>query len=73
MNDSGGMGIVGVIIGAVLVMGVIFFAFGDRLGMRSPSVRSAEGAGHEVNPLATAAPPAFGAGFFYAKSPAEPP
>ena len=37
MNDSGGMGIVGVIIGAVLVMGVIFFAFGDRLGMRSPS------------------------------------
>ena len=38
MNESsGGMGIVGVIVGAVLVMGVIFFAFGDSLGMRGPS------------------------------------
>ena len=38
MNESSsGMGIVGVIVGAVLVMGVIFFAFGDRLGLRSPS------------------------------------
>ena len=37
MNDSGGVGIVGVIIGAVLVIGIIFFAFGDRLGMRGPS------------------------------------
>ena len=35
MNDSGGMGIVGVVIGAVLVLGVIFFAFGDRLGIRN--------------------------------------
>jgi hypothetical protein len=37
MNDSGGIGILGVIIGAVLVLGIVFFAFGDRLGMRSPS------------------------------------
>ena len=37
MNDSGGMGIVGVIVGAVLVIGIIFFAFGDRLGLRGPS------------------------------------
>ena len=37
MNDLGGIGIVGVIIGAVLVLGVIFFAFGDSLGMRSPN------------------------------------
>ena len=37
MNDSGGMGIVGVIVGAVLVIGIIFFAFGDRLGMRGHS------------------------------------
>ena len=36
MNDSG-MGIIGVIVGAVLVIGVLFFAFGDRLGLRSPS------------------------------------
>jgi hypothetical protein len=34
MNDSGGIGIVGVIIGAVLVLGIMFFAFGDSLGMR---------------------------------------
>lgn len=35
MNDSGGMGILGVIVGAVLVLGVIFFAFGENLGLRS--------------------------------------
>ena len=37
MNDLGGIGIVGVIVGAVLVLGIMFFAFGDRLGLRSPS------------------------------------
>lgn len=37
MNDSGGMGILGVIVGAVLVLGVIFFAFGENLGLRSSS------------------------------------
>lgn len=37
MNDSGGIGILGVIIGAVLVLGIMFFAFGDSLGMRGPS------------------------------------
>ena len=36
MNDTGGMGIVGVIIGAVLVLGIMFFAFGDSLEMRCP-------------------------------------
>jgi hypothetical protein len=35
MNDSG-TGIIGVIVGAVLVLGIIFFAFGDRLGIRGP-------------------------------------
>jgi hypothetical protein len=33
MNDSG-MGILGVIVGAVLVIGVIYFAFGERMGLR---------------------------------------
>ena len=33
MNDSG-MGILGVIIGAILVLGILFFAFGERLGIR---------------------------------------
>ena len=33
MNDSG-MGIIGVIVGAVIVIAVVFFAFGDRLGIR---------------------------------------
>ena len=36
MNDSGGIGILGVIVGAILVLGVLYFAFGERLGMRSP-------------------------------------
>jgi hypothetical protein len=35
VNDSGGMGILGVIVGAVLVLGIMFFAFGDRLGLRN--------------------------------------
>jgi hypothetical protein len=34
MNDSG-MGIVGVIVGALLVGIFVFFAFGEQLGMRS--------------------------------------
>ena len=34
MNDSGGIGILGVVIGAVLVIGIMYFAFGDQLGMR---------------------------------------
>jgi hypothetical protein len=34
MNDSGGIGILGVVIGAVLVIGIMFFAFGEQLGMR---------------------------------------
>ena len=37
MNDLGGMGIIGVIVGAVLVLGVIFFAFGESLGLRGPN------------------------------------
>ena len=36
MNDSGGMGILGVVIGVFLVLGIMFFAFGDRLGIRNP-------------------------------------
>jgi hypothetical protein len=35
MNDGSGMGILGVIVGAVIVLGVIFFAFGENLGLRS--------------------------------------
>jgi hypothetical protein len=34
MNDSG-MGILGVIVGAVLVLGILYFAFGERLGIRT--------------------------------------
>jgi hypothetical protein len=33
MNDSG-MGILGVVVGAVLVLGILYFAFGERLGIR---------------------------------------
>jgi hypothetical protein len=40
MNDSG-MGIVGVIVGALLVGIFVFFVFGDRLGLR--------GGGKDVN------------------------
>jgi hypothetical protein len=36
MNDSG-MGILGVVIGALLVVGLLFFAFGESLGIRGPS------------------------------------
>ena len=34
MNDSG-MGILGVIIGAMLVLGILYFAFGERMGIRN--------------------------------------
>jgi hypothetical protein len=34
MNDSG-MGIVGVIVGAILVLGVVYLAFGERMGLRT--------------------------------------
>ena len=37
MNDSGGMGILGVIVGAVLVIGVIYFVFGERMGFHGPA------------------------------------
>ena len=37
MNDSGGIGIVGVVIGAMLVIGLMYFAFGEQLGVRGPS------------------------------------
>jgi hypothetical protein len=33
MNDSGGIGILGVVIGAVLVIGLMYFAFGEQLGL----------------------------------------
>lgn len=35
MNDSGGIGILGVIVGAVLVIGILYFSVGDKLGLRS--------------------------------------
>jgi hypothetical protein len=35
VNDPG-MGIIGVIIGAVLVLGIFAFTFGDRIGLRAP-------------------------------------
>ena len=35
MNNSG-MGILGVIVGAVLVIGIFAFIFGERLGLRAP-------------------------------------
>jgi hypothetical protein len=37
MNGDSGVGILGVIIGAVLVIGLLFFAFGESLGIRGPS------------------------------------
>lgn len=35
MNGSGGIGILGVIVGAVIVVGVLYFAFGERMGFRT--------------------------------------
>ena len=37
MNDSGGMGILGVIVGVFLVLGLMYFAFGERMGLRGPA------------------------------------
>ena len=36
-NDSGSTGILGVIVGVILVLGLIYFVFGERMGMRSAS------------------------------------
>ena len=37
MNDSGGMGILGVIVGALLVGIFVFFMFGEQMGLRTAS------------------------------------
>jgi hypothetical protein len=34
-NDSGSTGILGVIVGVLLVLGILYFAFGERLGVRT--------------------------------------
>jgi hypothetical protein len=34
-NDSGSTGILGVIVGVLLVLGLIYFAFGEKLGVRT--------------------------------------
>ena len=34
-NDSGSTGILGVIVGVILVLGILYFAFGERLGVRT--------------------------------------
>ena len=36
-DHSGSSGILGVIIGVVLVLGIIYFAFGERMGIRTAS------------------------------------
>jgi uncharacterized membrane protein YkgB len=36
-NDSGSTGILGVIVGVILVLGLIYFVFGESLGMRTAS------------------------------------
>jgi len=36
-GDSGATGIIGVIIGVVLVLGLIYFALGERMGLRTAS------------------------------------
>jgi hypothetical protein len=33
-NDSGASGILGVLVGALIVVALIFFVFGERLGLR---------------------------------------
>ena len=35
MNNSGGVGILGVIVGAVLVIGIMYFVFGEQMGFRN--------------------------------------
>jgi hypothetical protein len=35
-NDSGSTGILGVIVGVMLVLGLIYFAFGEKLGVGVP-------------------------------------
>ena len=34
-SESGSTGILGVIVGVLLVLGIIYFAFGERLGVRT--------------------------------------
>ena len=36
-DNSGSTGIIGVIIGVVLVLGLIYFVFGERMGISGPS------------------------------------
>jgi hypothetical protein len=36
-NDSGSTGILGVIVGVILVLGLIYFIFGESLGIRTAS------------------------------------
>lgn len=36
-GDSGSSGILGVIVGVLLVLGLIYFVFGERVGLRSAS------------------------------------
>ena len=36
-DNSGSSGILGVIVGVVLVLGIIYFAFGERMGISGPS------------------------------------
>jgi hypothetical protein len=36
-SDSGGIGLLGVVIGAVIVIALAYFLVGDRLAMRAPS------------------------------------
>lgn len=36
-NDSGSSGILGVIVGVILVLGILYFAFGERMGIRTAS------------------------------------
>ena len=36
-GDSGATGILGVIVGVILVLGLIYFVFGERIGIRSAS------------------------------------
>ena len=36
-GDSGATGILGVIVGVILVLGLIYFVFGERIGIRTAS------------------------------------
>ena len=49
MNDSG-MGILGVVIGAAIVVGILFFAFGGRFGSSGPATTVKVEAPHVPSP-----------------------